>query len=437
MLPIRIKFTFLTSTMTDYYAISKQIKKDSETITSKLLSILHDSNFVDSIFAKFPPLTPKFANLRCGLWYHPNFTDTCYFKSTDGHAFKWDFSPKRLNLNVLTSIIKNGICVIVDSTKRGKVFPDSLSKTIPIWTATWNSLFFENCDISLPDEIGVEESALIRKKLSTFTSALKNSGIDPLNSYKLSKPIKCIWIEPNTDVSVSYWTKESINNLDYYPLILVSASDSKRDPKTFGWRYFQGAGDDHQDWSNGLTPDLFYKWEKEILADESFIENIVDSTQHKDAHKLIKSNCAFIAIGTTGLFIGSFESVPKEDMFKIYCGYCDHAENDEMAKWFNVQDNKKSKSLEQNLTEILSLSNKILSENKQIVYLCPSGVSESIAVCIAVLAALFDKNKFIGIQNVKPSKESLRQIGAYISTFVHSANPSRNLMKQLNRYFIQ
>lgn len=33
---------------------------------------------------------------------------------------------------------KKGGCVIVDSTRKGKRFPDSMSKTIPIWTCVLN-----------------------------------------------------------------------------------------------------------------------------------------------------------------------------------------------------------------------------------------------------------------------------------------------------------
>lgn len=33
---------------------------------------------------------------------------------------------------------QRGGCIIVDSTRKGKRFPDSMSKTIPIWTCVMN-----------------------------------------------------------------------------------------------------------------------------------------------------------------------------------------------------------------------------------------------------------------------------------------------------------
>lgn len=37
---------------------------------------------------------------------------------------------------------QKGGCIIVDSTRRGKRFPDSMSKTIPIWTCVLNRSVF-------------------------------------------------------------------------------------------------------------------------------------------------------------------------------------------------------------------------------------------------------------------------------------------------------
>jgi tRNA A64-2'-O-ribosylphosphate transferase len=64
---------------------------------------------------------PVFANLRNGLWYGKRFSGTCYFKSTDGHVGTWAFSKSRLNLHIASSASAHGGCIVVDSTRRGKV----------------------------------------------------------------------------------------------------------------------------------------------------------------------------------------------------------------------------------------------------------------------------------------------------------------------------
>lgn len=39
---------------------------------------------------------------------------------------------------VIELVGQKGGCIIVDSTRKGKRFPDSMSKTIPIWTCVLN-----------------------------------------------------------------------------------------------------------------------------------------------------------------------------------------------------------------------------------------------------------------------------------------------------------
>lgn len=46
---------------------------------------------------------PLVANERCGSWYidPEGKAGSAYFKSTDGHTGQWDFSFRRLNLQLL------------------------------------------------------------------------------------------------------------------------------------------------------------------------------------------------------------------------------------------------------------------------------------------------------------------------------------------------
>lgn len=152
------------------YRAARTIKRRQNTLYNALRSIYDDSIFVGEISQLWPQL-PLLANLRCGLWYSSKFHSTCYFKSTDGHTNNWSFNTSRLNLHVallagmvsslfffklITSnkcedlkliffylfecewVGQKGGCIIVDSTRKGKRFPDSMSKTIPIWTCVLN-----------------------------------------------------------------------------------------------------------------------------------------------------------------------------------------------------------------------------------------------------------------------------------------------------------
>jgi len=107
-------------------------------VVARLRSIADDSKFIDAVRRTYPEFA-FFANLRAGLWYAPSALP-CYFKSTDGHSGVWQFSTTRLNLFVAELAAVSSGAIIVDSTKRGKPFPDSLTKTVPVWCSIVNHL---------------------------------------------------------------------------------------------------------------------------------------------------------------------------------------------------------------------------------------------------------------------------------------------------------
>ena len=157
------------------FQVSRLLKKQlrAERI-SHLRSIALDADFVQRTHAAnhSPPL---FANLRCGAWYaSPALRrGECYFKSTDGHAGAWEFSLSRINLAVALAAARHGCAMIVDSTRRGKRFPDALTKTVPIWCAVINRAVAEErggggaawAELRLPPWVPPSEVAQIEARL--------------------------------------------------------------------------------------------------------------------------------------------------------------------------------------------------------------------------------------------------------------------------------
>ena len=143
------------------------------------MSVLDDASFVRQIRALYPGL-PVFANLRCGLWYVESPTGTCYFKSTDGHTGQWSFSTVRLNIHVAEAATAAGGCIIVDATRRGKCFPDSMSKTIPQWAAVMNRAVGQlrgaaakrSEEVHLPPWVPQTEQQQIDQRLEQWTDEL-------------------------------------------------------------------------------------------------------------------------------------------------------------------------------------------------------------------------------------------------------------------------
>ncbi|KAI1503630.1 tRNA A64-2'-O-ribosylphosphate transferase [Biscogniauxia marginata] len=119
------------------------LRRSDLSMGNRLRSILADASFARSVSAAYGG-RPLVANERCGSWYVPpdRRAASAYFKSTDGHAGQWRFSARRLNLHLLRLAGARDGCVVVDSTRRGKLMPDALSKTLPVWCCVLNRVLF-------------------------------------------------------------------------------------------------------------------------------------------------------------------------------------------------------------------------------------------------------------------------------------------------------
>ncbi|KAJ1628432.1 initiator tRNA phosphoribosyl transferase-domain-containing protein [Pavlovales sp. CCMP2436] len=168
-------------------------QRERTTTANYVLSLLHDAGYVERAAAAARPW-PLLANLRAGAWYAPPALrlGTCYFKSTDGHAGTWGFSMTRLNWHAAMMAAEKGGLVIVDATRRGKRFPDSLCKTIPIWCAVLNLLaeiepggipgghlgkstppasrVLPDWPLALPNFLSASEADQIRSRLPDFSA---------------------------------------------------------------------------------------------------------------------------------------------------------------------------------------------------------------------------------------------------------------------------
>ena len=283
------------------------------------------------------------ANERCGTWYHnaipllfPTTTTTslsqcdnnnnnnnirtsssCCFKSTDGHYGTWNFSLKRLNLHLLrclvgdsesttttttttTTLSKNVTVVILDASS-SKVYPDSFSRTIPIWAAVLNRIAIRYrrdyhlppCDHDEEEEMehhhsflwtppGIvteEEYQIIQQRIPVLVETLYQSRaiVDPKwLATTLRKPLRPFWIAPSDTSLLDQNNHDDITKLStqYYPIICLSCSDVTKQgqclplavvashPTTArdsSWTYRPGAADDHESWA---TP---YHWTPERL----------------------------------------------------------------------------------------------------------------------------------------------------------------------------
>jgi tRNA A64-2'-O-ribosylphosphate transferase len=249
---------------------------------------------------------------------------TCYFKSTDGHCNNWSFSATRLNVHVAEAAATRGGCVVVDATRSStKRFPDSFSKTIPVWAETISravarrrrivpptadddeSINPESSHRStwgsgphLPVWVGDNERNAIASRMPHFEETLHavlhdTDVLDALAS-KLTKPLRCVWVSRENEHSLP--CVDNMSDLDFTPVVLVTASEpmQRHGERRTGeggvpYAYIPGAGDDEESWARGLTPALFWAHRETVLGPHgsggcaAIVDRIVKKTRGNEA----------------------------------------------------------------------------------------------------------------------------------------------------------
>ena len=303
--------------------LERKIKSEQNSIRNHLLSIFKDSNYIEQLQAVLNHSLPLIANLRNGKWYSNKFSSTCYFKSTDGHENYEVFNANRMNLELIDTIVSYGGVVIVDSTTRGKHFPDSIRATIPIWCAVINCILFgegKNYDLHFisPNWISITQRDKISDIIQQYIDSNKfqpyyNHIYNTLYS-KLTKPVRPFWVTVTPDGTIDFLDDEieavldglqHTNNTDnttntipcaslpYHPIILFSCSPKVTDTDHIhmrqhqSWTYIQGAGDDEENWARGLNPDIFWSYSTELLGilDSIELERRIDELVKDDANR--------------------------------------------------------------------------------------------------------------------------------------------------------
>ncbi|KAI2514347.1 Rit1 N-terminal domain [Fragilaria crotonensis] len=415
-------------------------------VRNRLLSIQYDvEEHVKPVLQKLQQY-PVVANERCGTWYAPRFltsprsrsTSSCYFKSTDGHVGTWNFSLKRLNLPIVNIVAKSqaGGCLILDSSVR-KELPDSLSRTIPIWTCVMNRVVAKyRHDMQLPPLLDwdttlytpswlvtEEEHVAICTLLDDRVESLYASGaiVNPRRLVEtLVKPLRPYWITPDRGMD----TEELLDIDDaYFAVICMSCSTlSSPIPETLDFDYIPGAGDDDESWARKLTPNLFWKNVDDILDAPDCIgaiDSIVAQNQsidnyphhHDDDDALCNESC-YDAIGDTGICIGSRRAGRPPDCWNTFDAvlavtdveYDDMKEALPDGKYYlqlPVQEGKRDRSeLERWLP--VGIAFVTLHRNSRILIHCAQGRDRSVAIAMACITLLCDlKHPIQFVHNVE------------------------------------
>ncbi|KAI5952807.1 RIT1 [Candida jiufengensis] len=453
--------TIIFNKNNDINLINKELKKSSLSFKNRLQSIIYDSKFVQLVHENLE--YPIIANERCGLWYTPTNSDTCYFKSTDGHTNVWSFSTRRLNLHLLPIIQDNGGIMIVDSTRRGKPIPDALSKTIPIWCAVLNTILYEPKEdywLRLPDLVPKSEYNSILNLIPSFIEVIRSMNLFTKETHKLDKPLLPRWFYPGC----------SSQDLDdsVYNICLVSASKQVPIHKTMNVKtknasviqfdYVQGSADDHELWvpkslQSSFGPIQFWKiFDQLVDKSTGYIPSWMNQRELEESVQNLlpkqdgPTDLDPRPIGDTGIYFGSINrnieaselssfktAIILSDEYKVISIPGNKEEQTSKILQYNVPSNKKGSNL---LRTILpDIMSRIDLSNTPIVLLCGSGKDISVGVVLAILCTQFDLdwNRLKALDSTKPSKTLVKQHLSKISN-LYKVNPSRSTLQSINNY---
>ncbi|KAG0148819.1 hypothetical protein CROQUDRAFT_721480 [Cronartium quercuum f. sp. fusiforme G11] len=464
----------------------REINKQQKDIYNRIHSIAEDSEFVLAISQRFPDF-PVIANQRCGAWYvNPETSPTCsvYFKSTDGHDGQWQFSVRRSNLHLVSVITDHKGVLIVDSTRRGKRFPDALSKTVPAWCAVLNlarlklanqhPIAKEDLEFWLderltglstpPKAVRASEHDQIRKKVGSWAEELLSSAFDFRRSLlQLKRPLRPVWCCPasisvvDTDIHLSDDKLPS-----YYTVVCVSASklisDHPMSNVPCGYNYVQGAGDDHEAWSQDLTPKLFWKYRKRIMSTSrhdlpELFQDILGEEIKCDPSTVLQQNFAIqktsltvcLADGLQELGSGSHADASLTVLVSASTRQIHFAMKGNTTKEpFQIGGGV---STLKNLDKILSYVTPVCVRalrNKDRVCIIAGGtdVSESqqfvVAIVICVLVEAFDDNLLLRTQTIPRIDKALirSRLQWMIEASDGKLNPQRSVLKRVNNHLI-
>ena len=242
--------------------------------------------------------------------------------------------------------------------------------------------------------------------------------------------------------------------------------------------YIQGAGDDSEGWSHGLTPTVFWKHKDQLL--NTIEEDMPALIQHliRDCHDIGDDDA--VRLGSSSLYIDNIKSASNSELYDgiIVCGNAspskpgpkpeDARENGTRTLHFLCSDGKLgSRALRSQLPLLLPFVRSLTVGEKppKILMACSTGKDLSVGVALAVLCLFFDDDcmlipftseyhltispgclvhsltkawadVFRAETSKAIDKSIIRRRLAYITMAKPDANPSRSTLQSVNSFLM-
>ncbi|KIW09399.1 uncharacterized protein PV09_00293 [Verruconis gallopava] len=445
--PISTSDLIFSSQATDFARTLSSLKRSTLNVPNRLRSIAEDADFVAEVASAFD--LPLVANERCGSWYirPEKKAESCYFKSTDGHDGQWSFSLRRLNVQVFDVVARSGGCVVVDSTRRGKAMPDALAKTVPIWCAVFNRALFPH-DVEAgrlytpPRCVSPNEHAQIERRIDGFVGELQGLALDFAElRAKVKRPLRPLWVTRESDLPASAPRFEA-----FCPVVLCTASRRVVGGEISEGGYIQGAGDDAEGWSHGLTPALFWAHKQELLsAREEDLSDLIASYLSTSVNNEGDSKVATVK-RASWLGIGSFSCLTAssftDDCAVVTVGIRNALPTSRLSPKLHLhlecrERKLGSRDLRTQLPQLRPFVEGLQSV-EHVVVCDATGRDLAVGVALALLCLYADDSGLFSKMRSPQiiDKGFIKQRLSWIMTSYPGASPSRTTLQSINDYLL-
>ncbi|QRW22792.1 tRNA A64-2'-O-ribosylphosphate transferase [Rhizoctonia solani] len=265
---------------------------------------------------------------------------------------------------------------------------------------------------------------------------------------RLTKPLRPFWISPDSSNPRPPAIDDST---PFYAIVCLSASQRVQDgvDRRLGFTYVQGSGDDHEMWSKGLTPDLFWRHKSRLLAcgqddlEDQIIQILEDPQNSEGVASLspIKSVHGRILVGTRAanhpIYLDELDTCASI----VLTSDSQRLENSTPTTLY-VQDFYPKQHPTEFLTHTLPISLEFIRTHLQlpesrVCILCKDAKDLSVGIATAAIALYFNETgDFVGDNNHSVTKDMAKRRLQRVLSSCPRANPSRATLKRVNEYLM-
>lgn len=231
--------------------------------------------------------------------------------------------------------------------------------------------------------------------------------------------------------------------LDFHPVILCTASRRVRGGEASEGGYIQGAADDHEAWSHGLTPSLFWNNRASLLHTNeedlpTKIAQLVSEDRGADASTTLISP-------TTTLYVSASQNVDLTSFDTVISCTPDplpHASLKEAGvRAYLHLPCQTGKLGSRDLRARLPALHQLLNPNTQTaapktLICCPTGKDLAVGTALAYLCLFVSDGGEVGLQKARETrridKTLIKQRLSWITTSNPALNPSRATLQSVN-----